>query len=180
MKIVAKLLLAVMLVSISCVKAVVQQPITDENGGGPYVSRDVVALYGFIKNYTNKPIVDLYFSDIQDPSHPPYTIINLHHSLNALYKIRFLEESSEELMKYSRCTLMDIMYSSYWLRGAINRLFVVYIKLADEPLMIFRNVRFSDELMNLNIYKKYGQICMQVTSPYHVPVSYNAEPAEAH
>ncbi len=154
-----------------------------------YVARDIIKLikpkeeYGFIKNFTDKAIVYFFVPDGKDPNehclHFQFNIIADQKSLAPKHQLRcfITTEKNDTFVRPSGEGVRRQWWP--WMSSITDRLGVFRITFQDEPEMYVREVHFSD-LMNIEVYKeKSGRVRLEVTSPYHAPVSYYAEPIKS-
>lgn len=207
MKIVSKIGLAAILLSISsaivAAQAPVQEPIPELQwqptglaflagfhqrlGAGsivsqlaPCVAKDIVMLlkpqetYGFIQNFTDKPIV--YFS-LGDPKNP-YSA--------ACIIARFIDwgdvgnkglgpQNQYRFIINGECGIigMNGICEQVWPQTE-NGLFNIFIQFDGEDRLIIKNVHCFD-LMNIKVYREGQRVRLEVTTPDQTPVNYYAE-----
>ncbi len=148
------------------------------------VAQDIVKLakpkeeYGFIKNFTDKAIVHFTVPDDRDPNarglHFLFSVIEDWNRLAPKHQLRcFLTEKGATFIHQS-CEVYG-----QWRPWEINKLDWINIQFQDEHEMFVGDVNLSG-LMNFEVYEEEsGRIRVVVTSPYHAPVSYYAEPIKS-
>lgn len=125
------------------------------------VARDIVELakqkeeYGFIKNFTHKPIVYCCFADDQGVARMQNIVV-----------VRFDQIRFDIFVK---------KFLKSRLKTCVSKKMSIYLRLLDvEHSITVRDVCVF-ELMNLSVYEDDKGIHLKVTSPNYDPVTYDAE-----
>lgn len=152
-----------------------------------HIARDIVELakprenqkgYGFIKNYTNKPIVFFGFELAMFYERESFNgIITDGYYLRPRYQFQFIVPTTERERIVSAC---DYEYAviqngvrSCWFSGSHDIRFNVVVQFQGEQAQIIDKVIFS-QLMNLRVYKEGLHTKLEVPAPNRRPAIYYA------